>query len=213
MIPKEIENYAGQHTEEESPLLQLLNRETHAQVLSPRMLSGHLQGRLLALLSKLLRPRRILEIGTYTGYSALCLAEGLAPDGLLITIEANEELEARALGYFGRSGKAGQIRMITGDAMMVIPGLDEEFDLVFIDADKANYSNYFDLIIEKVRSGGLIIADNVLWSGKVTGFSGDKVPDKNTGAILAFNEKVHLDPRVSNLLLPVRDGLMIMQKN
>ncbi len=177
------------------------------------MLSGHLQGRLLSLLSKLLKPRRILEIGTYTGYSAICLSEGLADDGLLFTIEANEEMEARASGYFRKSEKAEQIRLVIGEAAAVIPTLDETFDLVWIDADKANYSRYFDLVIEKVRSGGLIIADNVLWSGKVTGSQAGKAPDKNTAAILTFNEKVHLDTRVSNLLLPVRDGLMIIQKN
>lgn len=209
MIPKDIEDYAENHTEPESDLLQQLNRETHARVLNPRMLSGHLQGRLLSLLSKLVKPRRILEIGTYTGYSALCMAEGLADDGLLVTIDINEELESRALDYFRLAGKADRIRMMTGDAKTIIPTLDDTFDLVFIDADKTNYAAYFDLVIEKVCSGGLIIADNVLWSGKVTG----EPTDKKTSAILAFNEKVHLDPRVSNLLLPVRDGLMILQKN
>ncbi len=212
MISKEIEDYAEAHTDAESRLLQALNRETHAEVLSPRMLSGQLQGRLLALLSRLTAPRRILEIGTYTGYSALCLAEGLVPGGILTTIEANEELEARALNYFGRAGKAKQIQMIIGEAAKVIPGLEGPFDLVFIDADKVSYSLYFDLVIDKTRSGGLIIADNVLWSGKVTASAEERGADKNTRAILAFNEKVHLDPRVFNLLLPVRDGLMIMQK-
>jgi caffeoyl-CoA O-methyltransferase len=209
MISKEIEDYSESHTEPESSLLRQLNRETHSRVLNPRMLSGHLQGRLLSLLSKLVSPRRILEIGTYTGYSALCLAEGLVNDGLLITIDVNEELESRARHYFQLSGKADQIRMITGDAKIIIPTLDESFDLVFIDADKLNYAAYFDLIIDKVRSGGLIIADNVLWSGKVTGSN----LDKKTNAILEFNQKVHSDTRVSNLLLPVRDGLMILQKN
>jgi len=212
MIPRDIENYVEAHTDAESGLLRALSRETYAEVLSPRMLSGQLQGRLLALLSRLIAPRRILEIGTYTGYSALCLAEGLVPGGILTTIEANEELEARAQDYFRRSEKADQIQMIIGKAAEVIPGLDGPFDLVFIDADKASYSLYFDLVIDKVRSGGLIIADNVLWSGKVTRSSEETGTDKNTRAILTFNEKVHLDPGVSNLLLPVRDGLMIMQK-
>lgn len=208
MIARELEIYAEQHTDAESPLLRQINRDTHAQVLSPRMLSGQIQGRLLALLSRLVRPKFILEIGTYTGYSALCLSEGLQPDGQLITIEVNEELEERTRSYFEKSEKKDQIRMIIGNALEVIPTLEVNFDLVFIDADKANYSAYFDLIVEKVNQGGLIIADNVLWSGKVT----QDAQDKNTRAILSFNDKVHLDPRVSNLLLPVRDGLMVMQK-
>lgn len=208
MIARELEIYAEQHTDAESPLLRQINRDTHAQVLSPRMLSGHIQGRLLALLSRLVRPKFILEIGTYTGYSALCLSEGLQPDGQLITIEANEELEDRTKSYFEKSEKKDQIRMIIGNALDIIPTLEMNFDLVFIDADKANYSAYFDLIVEKVNQGGLIIADNVLWSGKVT----QDAQDKNTRAILSFNDKVQLDPRVSNLLLPVRDGLMVMQK-
>lgn len=212
MIPKDIEAYSEAHTEPESELLQRLNRETHAQVLSPRMLSGQLQGRLLALLSRLVNPRRILEIGTYTGYSAICLSEGLTDHGLLITIEVNEELQERAERYFAQSGKSNQIKMVIGQAASIIPGLTEEFDLVFIDADKANYSLYFDLVIDKVRPGGLIIADNVLWSGKVTNLPDNKAPDKNTAALLAFNEKIQQDNRVSNLLLPLRDGLMIMQK-
>jgi caffeoyl-CoA O-methyltransferase len=213
MISKDIEAYVEAHTDAESELLQRINRDTHAEVLSPRMLSGQLQGRLLALLSRLKKPRRILEIGTYTGYSALCLAEGLTDDGLLITIDVNEELKTRAEGYFNQSEKKSQIQMRIGEAVSLLPELDEVFDIVFIDADKANYSTYFDLVIEKVCAGGLIIADNVLWSGKVTNLPNDKAPDKNTAALLAFNEKVQKDSRVSNLLLPVRDGLMIMQKN
>lgn len=208
MIAREIEEYAERHTDPESALLQTIHRDTFAQVLSPRMLSGQLQGRLLALLSRLKQPKFILEIGTYTGYSAVCLAEGLQPEGLLITIEANEELESRIQNYFAQTEKKEQIQLIIGQALEVIPNLDYSYDLVFIDADKANYINYFDLVIEKVNRGGLIIADNVLWSGKVT----QGATDKNTKAILAFNDKVHQDPRVSNLLLPVRDGLMIMQK-
>lgn len=212
MVAKDIEAYVEAHTETESELLQRLNRETHAQVLSPRMLSGQLQGRLLAMLSRIKQPKRILEIGTYTGYSALCLSEGLSEDGLLITIEVNEELKSRAEKYFAESEKGSQIKMIIGEAASVIPTLDEVFDIVFIDADKASYLQYFDLVIEKVVSGGLIIADNVLWSGKVTNVNSEKGPDKNTAALLAFNDKVHQDARVSHLLLPIRDGLMIMQK-
>ncbi|GAA4431081.1 O-methyltransferase [Ravibacter arvi] len=213
IIPTELENYAEAHTDPESDLLKQINRETYAQVLHPLMLSGHLQGRLLSLLSKLIRPRRILEIGTFTGYSAICLAEGLAEDGLLFTIEANEEMAPRINQYFSRTDKSSQLRPITGNAIQVIPTLRETWDLVFIDADKANYSTYFDLVVPAVRKGGLIIADNVLWKGKVVEQNDGKSSNKNTDAILAFNEKVHRDERVSNLLLPVRDGLLIIQKN
>lgn len=213
IIPTELENYAEAHTDPESDLLRQINRETYAQVLHPLMLSGHLQGRLLSLLSKLIRPRRILEIGTFTGYSAICLAEGLAEDGLLFTIEANEEMAPRINQYFSRTDKSSQLRPITGNAIQVIPTLRETWDLVFIDADKANYSTYFDLVVPAVRKGGLIIADNVLWKGKVVEQNDGKSSNKNTDAILAFNEKVHRDERVSNLLLPVRDGLLIIQKN
>lgn len=213
IIPTELENYAEAHTDPESDLLRQINRETYAQVLHPLMLSGHLQGRLLSLLSKLIRPRRILEIGTFTGYSAICLAEGLAEDGLLFTIEANEEMAPRINQYFSRTDKSSQLRPITGNAIQVIPTLRETWDLVFIDADKASYSAYFDLVVPAVRKGGLIIADNVLWKGKVVEQNDGKSSNKNTDAILAFNEKVHRDERVSNLLLPVRDGLLIIQKN
>lgn len=210
-LSDEIEAYAEAHTEAESDLLRKLDRETHAKVLRPRMLSGHLQGRFLSLLSKLASPERILEIGTYTGYSALCLCEGLSENGKLITIDKNEELESFTRSFFLKSPYNNQIDYQVADAMQLLPTLNEEFDLVFIDADKVNYSNYFDLIIDKVKPGGLIIADNVLWSGKIVE---EVAPnDKDTKALLLFNKKVNDDARVSNVLLPVRDGLMLIQKN
>lgn len=210
-LPAAIEAYALAHTSAESPLLAQLNRETHAKVLQSRMLSGHLQGRLLSLLSTMLRPRRILEIGTYTGYSALCLAEGLTDDGLLTTIDVNEELETFTRSYFEQSPFAKKIDFRIANAVTLIPTLNDTFDLVFIDADKLNYGLYYDLVFDKVRSGGVIIADNVLWSGKI--IQTEKKPDKDTQALLDFNQKIHHDPRVSNVLLPVRDGLMVLWKH
>ena len=210
-ISEALNNYCEQHSEAESPLLNELNRETHLKVMSPRMLSGHLQGRFLSMISKLTSPENILEIGTYTGYSALCLAEGLQTDGKLITIDPNEETNVIANKYFQRSAFAKQIELKAGDATKIIPTLNQTFDIVFIDADKRNYALYFDLIIDKVRKGGLIIADNVLWSGKVT--MPENEMDIDTKAIHEFNKKVNNDKRVSNLLLPVRDGLMLLIKN
>jgi caffeoyl-CoA O-methyltransferase len=203
-----LARYAEDHTSVESDLLRKINRATHAEVLRPRMLSGHLQGRLLAVISSMLRPATVLEIGTYTGYSAICLAEGLAPGGKIITVDNNEELEDRVRGYFREAGLAPSIDYRIGDAMTIIPRLEGLFDLVFIDADKENYSRYFDLVIDRVPQGGFILADNVLWSGKVI----EANPDKDTRAILEFNAKVHDDPRVTNILLPVRDGILLMQK-
>lgn len=200
--------YAENHCEQESELLKKLNRETHLKVNSPRMLSGHLQGRLLSLLSKLCQPKVILEIGTYTGYSALCLAEGLQKDGQLITIDPNPETNFFAKKFFDASVYREQIIQLEGQAGLLIPGLSMEFDLVFIDADKKSYSHYFDLCIDKVRSGGLLIADNVLWSGKVI----SDAQDTETNALREFNQKTAADPRVEALLLPVRDGLMILRK-
>lgn len=209
-LPSEINEYAEKHTSAESELLQNLNRDTQTKVLRPRMLSGHLQGRLLSMLSKMIRPERILEIGTYTGYSALCLAEGLTESGKLYTIDVNEELEDFANAYFEKSPYADKIEMIVGDAMELIPELKETWDLIFIDADKLNYSNYYDLIIKDLKPGGIIIADNVLWSGKVTEEVNPQ--DKDTKALLEFNDMVTKDPRVENVLLPVRDGLMVIRK-
>jgi predicted O-methyltransferase YrrM len=210
-LAEEIEEYSALHTENESELLKSLNRETHANILNPRMLSGHLQGRFLSMISRMIKPDRILEIGTYTGYSALCLCEGLNPGGKLITIDINEELETFTKNFFNNSSFSSSINYIIGNALDIIPGLEETFDLVFIDADKINYSSYFNLCLEKVKKGGFIIADNVLWSGKVVQ-EGIKI-DKDTQALLDFNRMVHEDSRVSNLLLPIRDGLMILQKN
>ncbi len=210
-LPAAIEAYALTHTSAESPLLAQLNRETHAKVLQSRMLSGQMQGRLLSLFSTMMRPRRILEIGTYTGYSALCLAEGLADDGLLITVDVNEELESFTRSFFEKSPLAHKIDFRIGNAAELIPTLTDTFDMVFIDADKLNYGLYYDLVFDKVRSGGVIIADNVLWSGKIV--QTNKKIDKDTQALLDFNQKVHNDARVNHLLLPVRDGLMIAWKH
>ncbi len=210
-ISETISNYSEQHSEQESELLNALNRETHLKALSPRMLSGHLQGRVLSFISKLTKPKYILEIGTYTGYSALCFAEGLQSDGKLITIDPNEETNVIADKYFKQSSYSKQIELMAGDASKIIPKLNSEIDIVFIDADKRNYALYFDLVIDKVKKGGLIIADNVLWSGKVV--LPENEMDEDTKAIHAFNKKVSDDKRVINLLLPVRDGLMLMIRN
>jgi caffeoyl-CoA O-methyltransferase len=209
-LPQDIADYAERHSAAESNLLQELNRETHLKVLSPRMLSGHLQGRVLSLISKLMNPSYILEIGTYTGYAALCMAEGLKPDGKLITIDRNEELKPILDKYLLKSNFSEQVDLKFGYAADIIPQLPNGIDLVFIDADKPNYSLYFDLVIDKMNPGGLILADNVLWSGKVTGEI--KENDKSTKAIDAFNKKVHDDDRVENVLLPIRDGIMALRK-
>ena len=207
-IKPEIQQYAEKHTAPENDLLKAINRETHAQVMMPRMLSGHLQGRVLSMLSCLMRPKFILEIGTYTGYSAICLAEGLQANGKLITIDINDELEERVRKYIAQAGQANKIDYRIGNALEIVPELKTRFDLVFIDADKENYLRYFDLVIDNVNLNGLILADNVLWSGKVLN---DK-PDKDTKAIIDFNTKVSSDPRVENVLLPIRDGIMVMRK-
>ena len=207
-LDKAIAEYCESVSADESALLKKISRDTHANVLMPRMLSGHLQGRLLSMISKMCKPSKILEIGTYTGYSALCLAEGLKENGKLITIDINEELEDRVRHYFQESSYSNSIDYQIGDARKIIPQLNMSFDLVFIDADKESYSTYFDLVIDKVPSGGYILADNVLWSGKVL----DAKPDKDTRAIVAFNLKIQNDSRVENLLLPVRDGIMVMRK-
>jgi caffeoyl-CoA O-methyltransferase len=209
-IQPEIEAYALQCTSEESELLNKINRDTHINVLQPRMLSGAFQGRLLSMLSHMVNPVFILEIGTYTGYSALCLAEGLTKNGKLLTIDINEELETRCRSFFDESLYAQQIDMKIGDAMEIIPTIQEEIDLVFIDADKANYSNYFELCLPKLRTGGFMIVDNVLWSGKV--LQEAKPNDIETEALQVFNEKLKNDSRVSQVLLPVRDGLTLIRK-
>lgn len=209
-IDQNIENYALAHTTKENELLSELNRNTWLKVLQPRMLSGHLQGRILSLISLLKQPKKILEIGTYTGYSALCLAEGLASGGQLITIDKNEELEDVAKTYIERSDYAQQIEIKIGDAMEIVPQLEHDFDLVFIDADKENYLNYYKALIDGLPSGAIIIADNVLWSGKV--IKETAKGDIETENIKAFNDFVQEDKRVNNILMPVRDGLMIINK-
>lgn len=210
-IDEKLSAYAEAHTTAESPLLAELNRETWAKILMPRMLSGHIQGRLLSMFSKMIQPREILEIGTYTGYSALCLAEGLAEGGVLNTIDINEELEDMVRKYIRKAGLEENIKFHIGNALEIIPKLSTHFDLVFIDADKENYSNYYDLVIERMRTGSYIIADNVLWSGKVTE-SAEIANDQETRALHEFNIKVQNDSRVENILLPVRDGLMVIRK-
>ncbi|UPT67439.1 MAG: class I SAM-dependent methyltransferase [Sphingobacteriales bacterium JAD_PAG50586_3] len=209
-LPTDIERYAEDHTSPESDLLARINRDTYVKHIAPRMLSGHLQGRVLSMLTHMIKPRRVLEVGAYTGYSALCIAEGLADGGKLTTIEANEELKHVLEEYFFQSPYSNSIELIIGDAKEVIPTLDELFDLVFIDADKYNYPLYYELLIDKIPAGGYIIADNVLWSGKVVADVAHN--DYEAKAILEFNAKVQADDRVENVLLPVRDGLMILRK-
>ena len=207
-IDEGIEEYARLHTEPENDLLKELVRETHAMVLQPRMLSGHLQGRFLSFIAKVYQPSLILEIGTYTGYSALCMAEGLKKGGRLITIDVNEELETFTRSFFNRSAYKEQIDYRIADAAIEIPSIEGPIDLVFIDADKRNYALYFDLVIDKMRSGGLILVDNVLWSGKIIE---EAAKDKSTQALRDFNTKVANDPRVEPLLLPIRDGLFLLR--
>ena len=209
-IPEEIQRYAEEHSTPESPLLQRINRDTHSKVMMPRMLSGHMQGRILSMISHMVRPKYILEIGTYTGYSAICLAEGLLDGGKIVTIDINEELEDMVRQYFDDAGITDMVEFRIGNAMDIVAQLKQMFDLVFIDADKVNYSNYYDLIIDKVRQGGYIIADNVLWSGKVV--DKNAKPDKDTAALVEFNKKIQQDSRVENVMIPVRDGLMIIRK-
>lgn len=205
-----IDQYCIAHSSPEDELLQELVRYTHLHVMHPRMLSGHLQGRLLGMISRMLSPRRILEIGAFTGYSTLCLAQGLTPDGILHTIEHNDELEDVCNKFIRRSRYAQQIQLHIGKALEVIPALAETFDLVFIDGDKREYTDYFYAVIDKVRSGGFIIADNVLWDGKV--IEEPVANDAQTQGIIRFNDLVQRDSRVENLLLPLRDGLMICRK-
>ncbi len=207
-IDEGIEEYARLHTEPENDLLKELVRETHAMVLQPRMLSGHLQGRFLSFIAKVYQPSLILEIGTYTGYSALCMAEGLKKGGRLITIDVNEELETFTRSFFDRSAYKEQIDYRIADAAVEIPAIEGPIDLVFIDADKRNYALYFDLVIDKMRSGGLILVDNVLWSGKIIE---EAAKDKSTQALRDFNTKVANDPRLEPLLLPIRDGLFLLR--
>ncbi len=209
-IDQKLDTYVCEHSENESELLNELNRQTNLTVLQPRMLSGHFQGRVLSMLSHMIKPNRILEIGTYTGYSALCLAEGLTENGKLITIDINEELEDITREYIQKAKLENVIDYVIGNAMEIIPTLSEEFDIVFIDADKSNYCNYFKLVFDKVKKGGYIIADNVLWSGKV--LEEYNLLDADTKVIVDYNKMIHDDSRVQEVLLPIRDGLMIARK-
>lgn len=204
-LPKDLEAYASLHSQAEPFVLRELQKETHQKVLNPRMLSGAAQGRFLSMASKIMRPKYILEIGTYTGYSAICLAEGLAEDGKLITIDVNEELEWIWDKYFEKAGFSQQIETRIGAALDIIPSLDEGIDMAFIDADKKNYKAYFDSILTKMNKGGLILSDNVLWSGKVIEPLNPK--DFNTKALLDYNAYINDHPSVETVLLPLRDGL------
>ncbi len=206
-ISTELENYVLNHSEDEPELLAQLNRETHLKIMQPRMLSGHFQGRVLSMLSKIILPNNILEIGTYTGYATLCLAEGLSSTGIIDTIDNNEELIDFQKKYFTSSVYHKQIIQHLGNALEIIPTLNKTFDLVFIDADKENYINYFNLILPKMRKGGIILSDNVLWSGKV--WQEVKANDKSTQTLLQFNRLLKEDKRVETLLLPIRDGLTV----
>lgn len=206
-LPENIDQYASDHSQKEPELLQELFKETWQKALVPRMISGHFQGRVLSVISKLISPKTILEIGTYTGYSALCMAEGLQKGGLLHTIDHNEELHDFQRKYFDRSDHKDQIKQYVGEALDVLDEIEGPFDLVFIDADKANYSNYFKAIIDKMNPGGVILSDNVLWSGKVTETPNPK--DEDTKALIAYNAMMNNDPRIETVLLPIRDGLTV----
>lgn len=206
-ISQELEDYIEQHTEKEPDLLAALNKETYQKILLPRMLSGHFQGRVLSMLSKLIRPVNILEIGTFTGYAALCLCEGMQENGQLHTIDIKEELETIQRKYFDKSPWGGQIFQHLGEAIDIIPTLEIKFDLVFIDADKENYLNYFEMIVPKMNKGGIILSDNVLWSGKV--LEPLQKNDSSTKVLLQYNELLKNDPRVETVLLPIRDGLTV----
>ncbi len=210
LLSDELKNYLERYCDPESELLKHIDRETHLKVLMPRMLSGHYQGRVLSMLSKMLHPDCILEIGTFTGYATLCLAEGLSNKGIIHTIDINKELEQMVRSNFEKSTLNSKINYHLGNALEIIPTIKEDLDLVFIDADKKNNGVYYEMVIDKLRLGGIIIVDNVLWSGKV--LSDDKI-DKDTSEINKFNHMVNNDPRVEKLILPVRDGLFVIRKN
>lgn len=210
MIPERIVDYILQHSDQEDPLLAALERETSLKVINSRMLSGHLQGSILRMLSKMMRPQRILELGTYTGYSAICLAGGLANGGELVTIEMNDELESIAIRYFQKAGLGEVIRMYIGDALEIVPQLAGTFDLVYIDADKKHYCAYYDVVFDIITPGGWIIADNTLWDGKVV--DNKDFNDPQTEGIMAFNHQIAQDNRVEKVILPVRDGLTLIRK-
>ncbi len=205
-----LDEYILSHSDEEGALLSALNRDAHVNLLRPRMLSGHLQGRVLKMFCRMMRPRRVLEIGTYTGYATLCMAEGLADDALIHTIEINDEMEDFIMKYLSRSPHKDKVRLHIGDAMDILPRLDETFDMVFIDADKRMYSEYYDMVFPKVRQGGVILADNTLWDGKV--LDEPHTSDRQTAGILRFNDKIKDDARVEKVILPLRDGLTMIWK-
>jgi caffeoyl-CoA O-methyltransferase len=208
LVSPEIEKYIEAHTTGESDVLQQLNRKTQTDVLMPQMLSGKVQGQFLKFISQMVQPERVLEIGTFTGYAAICLAEGLTENGKLFTIDINEELEAIVKTHVEKAGLQNKIVQIIGNAAQEIQQLNETFDLVFIDADKQNYGLYFDLVIDKVRTGGIILADNVLWSGKII----NEQKDKDTQKLAEFNDKVQQDNRVENVIVSIRDGIMMIRK-
>ena len=206
-LPENIDNYVVAHSQEEPKILQELTKETWQKVLNPRMISGAYQGRILSMISKLIQPKNVLEIGTFTGYSALSIAEGLPKDGTLFTIDSNEELAELQQKYFNKSRYTKQLKSYVGNALEIIPTLHQKFDLVFIDADKSNYTNYFHLIIDKMNSGGIILSDNVLWYGKVAEKADEK--DEDTIALQAYNTLLNTDDRLETVMLPIRDGLTI----
>ena len=208
-LSTDLENYILEHIEDEDPVLAQLNRETHATQLYARMCSGHLQGSILTLISKLIQPKRILELGTFTGYSALCLAKGLPADGVLHTIEINDELEDFAAHYIQLAGMQEQIVQHIGDAASVIPTFNESFDLIFMDADKRSYPEHYEMVLPLLREGGIIITDNTLWDGKVLN---EEIADEQTSGIIRFNDRVKNDSRVETYLLPIRDGLTVLRK-
>ena len=209
-MTKEIESYILSHSDEEGSLLAALNRDANVNLLRPRMLSGHLQGRILKMFCRMLKPKRVLEIGTYTGYATLCMAEALEKDAEIHTLEINDEMEDFIRKYVSQSPDKDKIKLYFGDAMEIIPAMDEIFDLVFIDADKRLYSDYYDLIFDKLPAGALILADNTLWDGKV--LEPLHPADKQTAGILAFNDKIKADQRVEKVILPLRDGLTMIWK-
>ena len=211
IVNNKIEDYIRKNSSKEPEILKDLNKETHLKVLNPRMLSGHIQGRFLSIITKLIKPKKILEIGTYTGYSAICMAEGLIENGIIHTIDINEELVSIQNKYFAKSKCNNSIIQHVGDARSIIKSINEKFDLVFLDADKENYTEYYELVIEKVKKGGLIIADNVLWTGKVV--EPKKDDDELTQYLIDFNKMINEDDRVENIILPLRDGLNVILKN
>lgn len=209
-LPVDINDYCEKYTQKEDDVLYQLHRETHQKILRPRMLSGHLQGQILTFFAKMIQPNRVLEIGTYTGYSAICLGRGLKEGGKLYTVDINEELEDFANSYFEKAGLKDQIEMKVGNAMEIVPTINEQWDLVFIDADKENYINYYNLVFDQVKPGGFIISDNVLWSGKVTQPVAPK--DIETKTLVELAELIEADDRVENVLMPIRDGLLVVRK-